>query len=103
MAHADRDNDGDGWAQATAETLRGSISPIWLIPFSFSSLLIHEDDNRWLGANHTANLSARHTQVTLSYTDPVHLTWATVQRINMSLRTAQGQSLKSGIPAQAVS
>lgn len=28
MAHADRDNDGNGWAQATAETLRGSISPI---------------------------------------------------------------------------
>lgn len=26
MEHADRDNDGDGWAQAEVETLRGSIS-----------------------------------------------------------------------------
>lgn len=89
MEHADRDNDGNGWAQAEAETLRGSISQIWLIPFSFFSLLILQD-NRWLWANNAANLSALYTQVTLSYTDPVHSGWATVGHINIWMRTAQG-------------
>ena len=37
MEHADRDNDGYGWAEAAVETLRGSISPVGLIPFSFSA------------------------------------------------------------------
>lgn len=90
MGHADRDNDGNGWAQARAETLRGSISPIWLIPFSLSSLLILQDNNRWLGANNTANLSARCSHLTLSCTDPC--TQATVGHINILLRTAQGQT-----------
>lgn len=66
MEHIDRDTNGNEWAQVKAETLRGSISPIWLIPFSFSSLLILWDNNRWLWANNTANLSALYTRVTLS-------------------------------------
>lgn len=90
MEHADRDNDCNGWVQAEAETLRGSISPIWLIPFSFSSLLIPQDNNRWLWANNTANLSALHAN--LSCTNPS--SQATVAHINILLRTAQGQSHK---------
>lgn len=90
MEHADRDNDGHGWAQAEVETERGSISPIWLIPFSFSTLLIPQDNNRWLKASNTANLSAFYTHIELSLTDLY--TQATVGHINVLLRIAQGQS-----------
>lgn len=89
MEHADGANDGTGCAQANTETMWGSISPIWLIPFSFSSLLIFQDNNRWLGANNTANLSALYTHLTLSYTDLY--TQATVEHVNILPRIAQGQ------------
>lgn len=69
MERADRDNDGHGWVEAQAETQRGSISPIWLIPFSLSHLLILQDNNIRLQANNTANLSALYTHLKLPHTD----------------------------------
>lgn len=62
------------------ETLRGSISPLSVMPFSFSSLLIPRDNNRWLWANNAANLSA------LRLHFPPALTWS-----NHPMGYCQGQ------------
>lgn len=70
MEHGDRDNDNNRLAQAELETLEGSISPIWLIPFSFtpSSANPSREQQMAQGQQHCKPACMLHSPVHSGYT-----------------------------------
>lgn len=70
MEHRDRDNDDNRSAQAELETMEGSISPIWLIPFSFTSSSANPSREQQMaqGQQHCKPVCMLHSPVHSGYT-----------------------------------
>lgn len=70
MEHGDRDNDNNRLAQAELETLEGPISPIWLIPFSFTSASANPSREQQMaqGQQHCKPVCMLHSPVHSGYT-----------------------------------